>query len=128
MRRAYVGVSWATKPTCASWAGSTAGGRPSTVTVPAVGVSRPTARCSSVVLPAPIGTDQSDHVAGGDLEVAVVEGPASAVPLAQTLGVDDPAHAMSSSAVERKESRNSASMLSSSSPARRALTIQRCRA
>ena len=75
-----------------------------------------------------VGADESDDVAGGDLKVAVLERPAPAVPLAQTLGIDDPAHAMSSWAVERKESRNSASMLSSSSPARRALTIQRCSA
>ena len=49
------GVSWATKPTRASCAGSSLGWFPDTSIVPALGVSSPTARCNSVVLPAPFG-------------------------------------------------------------------------
>ena len=52
---AYVGVSWATKPTFASWAESAAGRPPQTSMVPTVGVRIPTIRLSSVVLPAPFG-------------------------------------------------------------------------
>ncbi|MCW2933959.1 MAG: hypothetical protein JWM19_4921 [Actinomycetia bacterium] len=53
--RRNTGVSWATKPTRASWPGPLAGGMPRTLMVPAVGVSSPTAMCSRVVLPAPLG-------------------------------------------------------------------------
>ena len=55
LRPGYVGVSWATKPTLASWAASAAGRPPHTSMVPAVGASSPTARLSRVVLPAPLG-------------------------------------------------------------------------
>ena len=121
-------MSWATKPHARQLSG--VGGRWATEHGHGAGGRREQAdsQVQQRGFARSVGPDESDHVAGGDLEVAVVEGPAPAVALAQTLGVDDPAHAMSSSAVERKESRNSASMLSSSSPARRALTIQRCRA
>ena len=54
-QRRVGGVSWATKPTRPSCAGLSAGRPPSTAIVPAVGSNRPTARCSSVVLPAPFG-------------------------------------------------------------------------
>src|SRR5258708_23974378 len=51
----YSGVSWATNAMPSSGAGDRAGRPPSTVTPPADGAARPTARCSSVVLPAPFG-------------------------------------------------------------------------
>ena len=51
----YSGVSWATNAMPSSAAGDPAGLPPSTVTVPAVGAARPTARFSRVVLPAPFG-------------------------------------------------------------------------
>src|SRR5207248_2388051 len=51
----YSGVSWATNAMPSSAAGDPAGRPPSTVTIPAVGSARPTARFSSVVLPAPFG-------------------------------------------------------------------------
>ncbi len=72
-----------------------------------------------------VGTDQPDHPAGGDLQGAVGERPLAAVLLAQARG---PAArcscgllAVAAFTAERKVARNSASMLSSSSPARRAL-------
>ena len=55
LKFAYVGVSCATKPTFASCSDPAAGTPPQTSIVPAVGASRPTARLSSVVLPAPFG-------------------------------------------------------------------------
>src|SRR6202046_1566609 len=51
----YTGVSWATTATPSSAGGDPGGQPPSTVTSPADGASRPTARLSSVVLPAPLG-------------------------------------------------------------------------
>jgi hypothetical protein len=51
----YSGVSWATNAMPSSAAGDPAGRPPSTVTAPADGAARPTARFSSVVLPAPFG-------------------------------------------------------------------------
>src|SRR5580700_11594285 len=51
----YNGVSWATNAIPSSAAGDPARRPPSTVTVPAEGAVRPTARLSSVVLPAPFG-------------------------------------------------------------------------
>jgi hypothetical protein len=47
-------VSWATNPARVSWLGPP-GRPPSTLIEPAVGVSSPMARLSSVVLPAPFG-------------------------------------------------------------------------
>ena len=51
----YTGVSWATKAMPSRASGDPAGRPPSTVTPPADGAARPTARFSSVVLPAPFG-------------------------------------------------------------------------
>jgi hypothetical protein len=51
----YSGLSWARRPTRASTSDRLAGGAPSTRTSPALGASSPTARCSRVVLPAPLG-------------------------------------------------------------------------
>src|SRR5216684_2845410 len=51
----YTGVSCATNAMPSSAAGDPAGRPPSTVTLPADGSARPTARFSSVVLPAPFG-------------------------------------------------------------------------
>ena len=51
----YSGVSWATNAIPSSAAGDPAGWPPSTVTAPADGPVRPTARFSSVLLPAPFG-------------------------------------------------------------------------
>ena len=55
-RFAYVGVSWATNPTRPSWAGLVGrAARRAPRPCPRVGASSPTARRSSVVLPAPFG-------------------------------------------------------------------------
>ena len=62
-----------------------------------------------------------------DFERAVGEGGDLLVLLAQTFGLQDGGHAMSSRAADRKVDRKSASMLSSSRPARRALASHRCR-
>jgi len=51
----YSGVSCATNAMPSSAAGDPGVRPPSTVTVPAVGAAKPTARFSSVVLPAPFG-------------------------------------------------------------------------
>ena len=51
----YSGVSWATNAMPSSAAGDPARRPPSTVTAPADGAVRPTARFSSVLLPAPFG-------------------------------------------------------------------------
>src|SRR6266542_361088 len=51
----YSGTSCATKPTRERIAPPSVGVSPSTRTAPASGRSRPMARCSSVVLPAPLG-------------------------------------------------------------------------
>ena len=51
----YSGVSWATNAIPSSAAGDPARRPPSTVTAPADGAVRPTARFSSVLLPAPFG-------------------------------------------------------------------------
>ena len=54
-RFACSGASWATNAMPSSAAGDPGRVPPSTLTVPAVGVARPTARFSRVVLPAPFG-------------------------------------------------------------------------
>src|SRR3984885_6737059 len=51
----YSGASWATKAIPSSASGEPAGMPPSTVTPPSVGLVRPTAMVSRVVLPAPFG-------------------------------------------------------------------------
>src|SRR5690349_14595344 len=51
----YSGVSWAPNAIPSTAPGVPAGRPPSTVTLPADGSARPTARFSSVVLPAPFG-------------------------------------------------------------------------
>ena len=51
----YTGVSWATNAIPSSAVGDPAAWPPSTVTAPADGTDRPTARFSSVLLPAPFG-------------------------------------------------------------------------
>ena len=51
----YSGASWATKAMWSSAPGEPGGSPPSTVSVPAVGLVRPTAMVSRVVLPAPFG-------------------------------------------------------------------------
>ena len=48
-------MSWATKPTRASWSGVVPGRPPRTEIDPALGCRRPTESWSSVVLPAPFG-------------------------------------------------------------------------
>ena len=74
-----------------------------------------------------VGADEPDDAAGRDVQRAVRQRVAAAVALAQSLGQDRGAHATCRLAEERKVAMNSASMLSSSSPDRRALFIQRCR-
>ena len=93
---------------------------PSTSIVPAVGASIPTARFSSVLLPAPFGPTSPTTRPGRDLQRAVRERPAPPVALAQPVGPQDGGHA-TSCWTARKVAVNSASMLSSSSPASRAL-------
>ncbi len=67
-----------------------------------------------------VGADQADDAAGGDFEGAVGERPLASVLLAQSPGLQDGVHAVSRLIEERNVDRKSASMLSSSSPARRA--------
>ena len=78
-------------------------------------------------LAGPVRADEPDDLPGGDRERAVAERPAPAVLLAEPVGLKNGGHATSRSAEDRKVSRKRASMLSSSSPARRALANQRCR-
>ena len=84
---------------------------------PAVGRSSPTARLSSVVLPAPFGPT-SPTTGPRDLQRAVRQGPLTAVLLAEPGGGQGGGHATSSAVGDRNVSWNSASMLSSSRPAR----------
>jgi hypothetical protein len=64
---------------------------------------------------------------GRDGQGAVRQRPQAPVLLAKPAGFQNGGHAMSSSAADRNVLRERASMLSSSSPARRALANQRCR-
>src|SRR4029453_11452393 len=74
-----------------------------------------------------VGADQPDDPPGRDVQGAVGQRPAPPVPFAQSLGLDDGGHALSSSAAVRKLVMYNASMLSSSRPARRALWVHRHR-
>ena len=94
---------------------------------PEVGASRPTARLSSVRLAGAVGPDQADDPPAGDRQRAVGEGVPTAVRLAEPFGLEDGGHATPASPEARNVSRKRASMLSSSSPARRALCSQRFR-
>ena len=87
---------------------------------PRSGSSSPTARCRSVDLPAPFGPDQADHGPSGTRRCS------PAAPTAARSACPGPrrrsrCHATPSSEAARKVLSNSAAMLSSSSPARRAL-------
>jgi len=76
-------------------------------------------------LPGTVGADQPDDPPCGDVQRAVRQRPVAPVALAQPLGAYDGGHATSSRAAVRNVVMNRASMLSSSSPARRALSSQR---
>src|SRR6516164_7525603 len=65
----YNGVSWATNAIPSSAAGDPGGRPPSTVTPPADGAVRPTARFSSVVLPAPFGPTSAATCPAGTVSV-----------------------------------------------------------
>ena len=73
----YSGVSWATNAMPSSAAGDPAGLPPSTVTTPALGAARPTARFSSVVLPAPFGPTSAATCPAG---IASVQSRSAQVP------------------------------------------------
>src|SRR5205085_620855 len=72
-----------------------------------------------------VGAHEPDDAAVRDRDVAVTQRPPPAVASAETMRVDRRAHAAPSPAAARNVSWNSASMLSSSSPARRAFANQR---
>src|SRR5215469_15993130 len=71
-RAAYVGMSWATKPTRASCARLPPGRPPRTSIVPVVGASMPTARFSRVVFPAPLEPTSPTACPAGTLSVQSV--------------------------------------------------------
>lgn len=62
---AAMGMSWATKPTRASWPGVVPGCPPRTETDPASGRRSPTASWRSVVLPAPLGPTRPTTLPAG---------------------------------------------------------------
>lgn len=68
VKPAYVGASCATKPTRPDRIAAS-GVPPSTRTAPAVGPSRPTISCSSVVLPAPFGPTRPTIALSGTASV-----------------------------------------------------------
>src|SRR6266852_2971723 len=61
---------------------------PRTVMLPAVGAVRPTARCRSVVLPAPLGADQGNDALRRDRQGAAVECPGAPVAFGHGSGLD----------------------------------------
>ena len=81
---AYVGVSWATKPTLASWSGSAAGRPPQHLDRP--GRRRAAARrpgSAGCVLPAPFGPTSPATRPAGISQGAVLQRPPAAVALAE---------------------------------------------
>ena len=81
-----------------------------------VGASSPTARCSSVVLPAPLGPTSPTTWPDGMARVQSLSAVAP-VALGQPVGLEDGGHATPGSAEARKQSWKRSSMLSSSRPA-----------
>ena len=79
----YSGVSWATKPMSVEHVGAAAGARPKTLHGAGVGRSRPTARCSRVVLPAPFGPTSADDPSRRQASEQSRSAQVRAVPLAQ---------------------------------------------
>ena len=106
--------------------GSRPAGRRAPRSCPSVGASSPTARLSKVVFPAPFGPTRPTTRPAGISSVQSVSAQRRPYRLPSPLAVEDGGHAMPSSGADRKVSRKSASMLSSSSPARGALASQRC--
>jgi len=69
VRLVYTGASCATNAMLSSVAREPMGCPPRTVAVPAVAVVRPTSRCSSVVLPAPLGPTRAARCPSGIVNV-----------------------------------------------------------
>ena len=67
--------------------------RPSASTVPLLGVTIPQTMLMSVVLPAPLGTEQGEDLAPANFEIDVLQRPeARSVGLGQTRNGDDGRH------------------------------------